>query len=103
MRGRYAALAVLALASGTAGGIFLERLYLNPSAATADEPDILYWVAPMDPNFRQPGPGKSPMGMDLIPVYAGQEPSGDPAEVSLSAAEMNAIGVRTALTITGSR
>lgn len=97
MRGRYAALAVLALASGTAGGIFLERLYLNPSAATADEPDILYWVAPMDPNFRQPGPGKSPMGMDLIPVYAGQEPSGDPAEVSLSAAEMNAIGVRTAL------
>ena len=51
----------------------------------------------MDPNFRQPGPGKSPMGMDIIPVYAGQEPSGDPSEVRLSAAEINAIGVRTAL------
>ncbi|WP_424972997.1 efflux RND transporter periplasmic adaptor subunit [Dinoroseobacter sp. S76] len=51
----------------------------------------------MDPNFRQPGPGKSPMGMDLIPVYAGQEPSGDPAEVTLNAAEINAIGVRTAV------
>jgi Cu(I)/Ag(I) efflux system membrane fusion protein len=37
------------------------------------------------------------MGMDLIPVMAGQEPSGDPAEVMLSAAEINAIGVRTAV------
>ncbi|MCR9089708.1 MAG: efflux RND transporter periplasmic adaptor subunit [Rhodobacteraceae bacterium] len=98
MRGRYSALSLLALAAGVAGGVYLERLYLNPTeAAASDEPDILYWVAPMDPNFRQPGPGKSPMGMDLIPVYAGQEPTGDPAEVTLSAAEINAIGVRTAL------
>ncbi|RBI83448.1 efflux RND transporter periplasmic adaptor subunit [Rhodosalinus halophilus] len=98
MRGRYSALAILALAGGTAGGIALERFYLNPAnTGGSDGPEILYWVAPMDPNFRQPGPGKSPMGMDLIPVYAGQEPSGDPAEVSLSAAEINAIGVRTAL------
>ena len=98
MRGRYTALAILALAGGTAGGISLERFYLNPASVSgSDGPEILYWVAPMDPNFRQPGPGKSPMGMDLIPVYAGQEPSGDPSEVSLSAAEINAIGVRTAL------
>ena len=33
------------------------------------EKEILYWVAPMDPNFRQDGPGKSPMGMDLVPFY----------------------------------
>jgi Cu(I)/Ag(I) efflux system membrane fusion protein len=98
MRGRYSALSILALAAGVAGGIYLERLYLNPVGMAADNgPEILYWVAPMDPNFRQPGPGQSPMGMDLIPVYAGQEPSGDPAEVTLSAAEINAIGVRTAL------
>ena len=98
MRGRYSALSILALASGLAVGVYLERLYLNPTGAAALEgPEVLYWVAPMDPNFRQPGPGKSPMGMDLIPVYAGQEPSGDPAEVTLSAAEINAIGVRTAL------
>ncbi|WP_428528480.1 efflux RND transporter periplasmic adaptor subunit [Roseibium sp.] len=102
MRGRYAALSILALAAGTAGGVFLERLYLNPAGDLASgEDDILYWVAPMDPNFRQPGPGKSPMGMDLIPVYAGQEPSGDPAEVQLSATEINAIGVRTALARVG--
>ncbi|WP_150525976.1 efflux RND transporter periplasmic adaptor subunit [Roseibium sediminis] len=98
MRGRYTALSILTLAGGVAGGVFLERLYLNPSDQSASkDAEILYWVAPMDPNFRQPGPGKSPMGMDLIPVYAGQEPSGDPSEVKLSAAEINAIGVRTAL------
>ncbi|MFC3613009.1 efflux RND transporter periplasmic adaptor subunit [Lutimaribacter marinistellae] len=98
MRGRYSALAILAAAGGISGGIALERWYLNPSNTDgAGGSEVLYWVAPMDPNFRQPGPGKSPMGMDLIPVYAGQEPSGDPSEVSLSAAEINAIGVRTAL------
>ncbi|WP_324751999.1 efflux RND transporter periplasmic adaptor subunit [Roseovarius sp. Pro17] len=98
MRGRYSALAVLALAAGAAGGIYLERVHLNPAGTTdAAGPDILYWVAPMDPNFRQPGPGKSPMGMDLIPVYSGQEEAGDPAEVTLSAGEINAIGVRTAI------
>src|SRR5210317_623572 len=98
MRGRYTALSILALAAGVAGGIYLERLYLNPSEmAGSDGPEILYWVAPMDANFRQPGPGKSPMGMDLVPVFSGEEPSGDPAEVTLSAAEINAIGVRTAI------
>ncbi len=98
MRGRYSALSILALVAGAAGGIFLERLYLNPADLAEDDgQEVLYWVAPMDPNFRQPSPGKSPMGMDLIPVYAGQEPTGDPAEVTLSAAEINAIGVRTAL------
>ena len=98
MRGRYAALSVVALAFGLSGGVFLERLYLNPiDQVQSNEPEVLYWVAPMDPNFRQPGPGKSPMGMDLIPVYSGQEPTGDPEEVTLSAAEINAIGVRTAV------
>lgn len=98
MRGRYAALSVLALAAGIGAGVFLERFHLNPSMqAGTDGPEILYWVAPMDSNFRQPGPGKSPMGMDLVPVYQGEESSGDPWEVTLDAAEVNAIGVRTAL------
>ena len=30
----------------------------------------LYWVAPMDASYRRDKPGKSPMGMDLEPVYA---------------------------------
>ncbi|MDQ4423566.1 MAG: heavy metal-binding domain-containing protein, partial [Thalassolituus sp.] len=36
--------------------------------ATAKK-EPLYWVAPMDPNYKRDKPGKSPMGMDLIPVY----------------------------------
>jgi len=51
----------------------------------------------MDSNFRRDGPGKSPMGMDLVPVYEGQDAGGDPAEVELSGTEVNAIGVRTAV------
>jgi len=39
------------------------------------EPEILYWVAPMDANYRRDKPGKSPMGMDLVPVYAEAEKS----------------------------
>ncbi|WP_342456304.1 efflux RND transporter periplasmic adaptor subunit [Phaeobacter gallaeciensis] len=98
MRGRYAALLVLTLGSGLSIGLLGERHYLSAPASGSDAgSDILYWVAPMDANFRRDGPGKSPMGMDLVPVYAGQEPSGDPSEVKLSAAEINAIGVRTAL------
>lgn len=34
------------------------------------ERKILYWVAPMDKNYKRNKPGKSPMGMDLVPVYA---------------------------------
>jgi RND family efflux transporter MFP subunit len=36
---------------------------------------IKYWVAPMDPKYIRMEPGKSPMGMDLVPVYeeAGEE------------------------------
>ena len=47
------------------------------SAETAAEPEILYWVAPMDPNYRRDEPGKSPMGMDLVPVYADEAGGGD--------------------------
>ena len=98
MRGRYAALSLLMLGAGLAGGVALERFHLAaPAADDGERPEILYWVAPMDPNFRRDGPGKSPMGMDLIPVYEGQEPSGDPAEVRVSPEEINAIGVRTAV------
>ncbi len=29
-----------------------------------------YWKAPMDPSYVRDAPGKSPMGMDLLPVCA---------------------------------
>ena len=64
-------------------------------AATSDEPEILYWVAPMDSSYRRDKPGKSPMGMDLVPVYAGEE-SASPGTVSISPQIVQSLGVTTA-------
>ncbi len=42
----------------------------NKSASTKQgERKILYWRAPMNPNEIYDAPGKSKMGMDLVPVY----------------------------------
>ena len=43
------------------------------SEGPAEERTIRYWQAPMDPTFISDKPGKSPMGMDLIPVYEEEE------------------------------
>ncbi len=67
--------------------------------AAKKEKKIVYWVAPMDPNYRRDKPGKSPMGMDLTPVYSdGDDDSGDEdgPTVKISAAVENNLGVRTA-------
>lgn len=58
------------------------------------EREILYWVAPMDPNFRSDEPGKSPMGMALVPVYA--DAATDVGTVTISPEVVNNMGVRTA-------
>ena len=58
------------------------------------EKKILYWVAPMDANFRRDEPGKSQMGMDLVPVYDDGE---DGITVKISPEVENNMGVRTAL------
>jgi Cu(I)/Ag(I) efflux system membrane fusion protein len=71
---------------------------LTPLAGMAQndgDREILYWVAPMDPNYRRDKPGKSPMGMDLVPVYAGAE--GEPDSiVSIAPGIVQNLGVRTA-------
>lgn len=56
----------------------------------------LYWVSPMNPQYRSDHPGKSPMGMDLIPVYPGDAAAQQTADVHISPAMVNALGVRTA-------
>lgn len=56
--------------------------------------DILYWVAPMDANYRRDEPGKSPMGMDLVPVYA-DEVDAVPGTVKIDPTVVNNLGVRT--------
>ena len=57
----------------------------------------IYWVAPMDPNYRRDRPGKSPMGMDLVPVYDDAMAGSDAAvgTVKISPEVVNNLGVRT--------
>ena len=67
-----------------------------------EEKEPLYWVAPMDPNFKSDKPGKSPMGMDLIPVFEDAGSADDPAgTVRISPAVVNNLGVRTEPVIQG--
>jgi len=68
------------------------------SSASSDEGNPLYWVAPMDPNYRRDQPGKSPMGMDLIPVYAKDQSGGDssPGTIKIAPEVVNNLSVRTA-------
>lgn len=68
------------------------------SAVVANEKKPLYWVAPMDANYRRDKPGKSPMGMDLTPVYENTGISDDdgPGTIKISPQVINNLGVRTA-------
>ena len=104
MNGTVKFLGVLVLGGVIGGGAVY---VLNPGANSATssgsnasgEPEPLYWVAPMDPNYRRDKPGKSPMGMDLIPVYEEDATSG-PDEgagtIRISPEVVNNLGVRTA-------
>lgn len=66
----------------------------HSSTSSAEKP--LYWVAPMDPNYQSDKPGKSPMGMDLVPVYASDGNTNDGAGIVLiQPAVENNLGVRT--------
>lgn len=67
------------------------------SENTADADQPLYWVAPMDPNYRRDAPGKSPMGMDLIPVYDDGGSNADSlGTIKIHPNVENNLGVRTA-------
>lgn len=67
---------------------------VTPIKKEAAAKKILYWVAPMDPNYRRDKPGKSPMGMDLVPVYAkGHNTKDDATTVTISPNVVNNLGV----------
>jgi len=73
---RGVALVALGMVAGVAGTVWLLRgEHRMPTGdaeseeRTEDRRRILYWRAPMDPTYTSDRPGKSPMGMDLIPVY----------------------------------
>jgi Cu(I)/Ag(I) efflux system membrane fusion protein/cobalt-zinc-cadmium efflux system membrane fusion protein len=69
------------------------------NGATGDGPcpggaQANYWKAPMDPSYVRDRPGKSPMGMDLVPVCPGDdEGRGDGVRVASNV--LQNMGVRT--------
>ncbi len=70
-----------------------------PATTTSASKKILYWVAPMDANYRRDEPGKSPMGMDLVPVYANsnsndQKEENSAPQVFIDATTSQNMGVR---------
>jgi Cu(I)/Ag(I) efflux system membrane fusion protein len=65
----------------------------NVAAEADKQAQPIYWVAPMDPNYKRDKPGKSPMGMDLIPVY--EDASLEPGTIRINPEVVNNLGVKT--------
>jgi len=95
--------ALVILAAGIGVGYWLQPRG-DASAETelagheAGKRKVLYWQAPMDPSYRRDAPGKSPMGMDLVPVYADEAAAnaGD-GVVRIDPQILSDLGVRTAV------
>jgi len=101
------ALVALGVVVGVAGTAWLMRgEHRMPTddaesgAQTDDSRRILYWRAPMDPTYTSDRPGKSPMGMDLVPVYEDEATAdvgagGTQAGVRVSRSFLQNFAVRT--------
>lgn len=64
-------------------------------AAGPKERKVLYWRAPMDPNYISDKPGQSPMGMDLVPVYAEEEAAPTAGRIRIDPVTVQNMGIRT--------
>lgn len=105
---RVAVAGFLVLSSLGIGGWWVRRQGLLRSAepvqaaetrsAEKQEKQILYWKSPMDPTYISPTPGKEPvMGMDLVPVYEGEEGPQEKGVVEIDPVTIQNIGVKTAI------
>lgn len=77
--------------------LFSDTTSLGISDTEKLEKKPIYWVAPMDANYKRDKSGKSPMGMDLIPVYdnAGSGVDFGVGTIKISPEVVNNLGVRT--------
>ncbi len=65
------------------------------TSTSSGERKIKYWRAPMDPTFISDKPGKSPMGMDLVPVYEDEAGEAPPGTVQIDPVFVQNIGVQS--------
>lgn len=90
---------ILVVSLATVVGVVIGLSYNNHDNAAIKpaENEPLYWVAPMDDNYRRDKPGKSPMGMDLVPVYAeDNKATKDAGRIFIKPHVVNNLGVKTA-------
>ena len=84
----------------TKGSMMAMQMASTKTGAEAESPEsagkgkILYWRAPMNPMETYNHPGKSAMGMDLVPVYANDVAGG--AKIKINPVIEQDTGIRTA-------
>ena len=93
-------LAIVALVALAVGWVIGRATYDSPSPATSAgapvvERKVLHYRNPMGLPDTSPVPRKDPMGMDYVPVYAGDAPPATPGTVVLPPDKVQALGVRT--------
>ncbi len=93
---------LIILLMGLALGAWLGSIFWTDQASSEKTTDSnqetpLYWVAPMDANYRRDEPGLSPMGMELVPVYASDAagPDAGPGTIHISPQVENQMAVKT--------
>lgn len=95
-------LLIAAVSGALLSGLITYTIFSESEGGLSASRDPLYWVAPMNPNYRSNEPGKSPMGMDLIPVYEDSVVAEtSPGMIAISPVVENNLGVRTAVLRTG--
>ncbi|MEW5249988.1 efflux RND transporter periplasmic adaptor subunit [Microbulbifer discodermiae] len=82
---------------GLAAGWWIAGSRDSGAPADSGEREVAYWVAPMDSSFRRDAPGKSPMGMALVPVYEDEQGAmaEAPGTVRIPPQVQQNLGVRT--------
>lgn len=81
-----------------AGGYWYGKRHAGLRAADAGQPPQrtpLYYRNPMGLPDTSPVPKKDAMGMDYLPVYAGDAPSGGAGEIAVDPARLQKLGVKT--------
>ncbi len=104
MKGRFLlniGLIILGLIIGVIGAVYYSGYRGSGAKSEASqqagkkEKKIIYWQSPMNPTYIRDEPGKSPMGMDLVPVYEGEEEASEPGTIKIDPVTIQNIGVRT--------